>query len=51
MPDDYFSDILLQENFLTINLHNLFENISYAYHSDEDKNSLKNLTFKNRKPN
>lgn len=46
MPDDYFSDILLQENFLTINLHNLFENISYAYHSDKDKNSLKNLNEK-----
>jgi A1 cistron-splicing factor AAR2 len=47
MPDDFFSDIILQENFLTLNLHNLFNNIQeIPAESDSILNSLKEKTAK-----
>ena len=45
MPDDFFSDIILQENFLTLNLHNLFNNIQ-EISSDSVLTSLKEKTAK-----
>ena len=47
MPDDFFVDVISKENFLTVNLHNLFENIRDACLLDES--TLKSLNEKNNK--
>jgi A1 cistron-splicing factor AAR2 len=40
LPEDFFVDITTQDNFLTVNLHNLFDNIN-------DTSQLEDISFKN----
>ncbi len=50
MPEDFFIDIISKDNFLTVNLHNLFDNINDATQaSDSELNKLKEKSekFKN----
>ncbi len=50
MPEDFFIDIISKDNFLTVNLHNLFDNINDATQaSDSELSKLKEKSekFKN----
>lgn len=55
LPEDFFTDIISRDNFLTVNLHNLFDNVKEAHntHNNLKDNSLlnnlndKTIRFKN----
>lgn len=46
MPEDFFIDIISKDNFLTVNLHNLFDNINNVVEENLDQVELKNLQNK-----
>ena len=43
MPEDFFIDIISKDNFLTVNLHNLFDNINSIVNENLDKTDCTEL--------
>lgn len=43
MPEDFFIDIIAKDNFLTVNLHNLFDNINGLKNECTDSDDLKQI--------
>jgi A1 cistron-splicing factor AAR2 len=46
MPDDFFTDILTRNNFLTVNLHNLFDNVKQVVESNPENTAITSLEQK-----